>query len=192
MWKYIWIDLVHICICLNRCCMPNGASTFLRGHTNCPQRLLVAAYVATAMLPTPFRAATIWNSLQAMQQAPTIETTAGAPVCMTELAHHSIQLHAWPVALLQPFCSFLVNESDAGDLQEAPRTGQVWQAPHPVLICESQQPQGTTLSFHLLPTSDDNNACPMGYASTAGDTQEVPRTCQVLHKLRVRYHISYY
>ena len=31
------------------CCMPHGACTLLRGPTNSPQRLLVAAYVATAM-----------------------------------------------------------------------------------------------------------------------------------------------
>ena len=40
-------------------------------------------------------------------------------------------------------------------------------------------------SASLLPTSDHDKACPMGHASTTGDTQEVPRTCQVLHKLHL-------
>ena len=36
----------------------------------------------------------------------------------------------------------------------------------------------------LLPMSDDDDdACPMGHASTTGDTQAVPRTSQAPHKL---------
>ena len=58
-------------------CMPHGACTFLRGLTHCPQRLLLVAYVTTAAAPTPCRATTIWIGLQATQQAPTIEKTAG-------------------------------------------------------------------------------------------------------------------
>ena len=50
--------------------MPYGVYTFLRGPTNCPQRLLLVAYIATAVSLIPFRAATILNGLQALQQAP--------------------------------------------------------------------------------------------------------------------------
>ena len=83
--------------------MPRGACSLLRGLTNRPQRLLAAAYVATAASPTPCRATTIQNGPQAMQQAPTVKTTAGAPVCTTELAHRSIQLCVWSIALSQLF-----------------------------------------------------------------------------------------
>ena len=78
--------------------------------------------------------------------------------------------------------------STTRDLQVVPRNCQMLQAPHPVLIHKSQQCQGTTqLSclFPLLPTSNNNDACPKGHASTAGDTQVVPRTSQALHKLRL-------
>ena len=37
----------------------------------------------------------------------------------------------------------------------------------------------------LRAMSDDDAACPMGHASTAGDTQAVPRTSQALHKLHL-------
>ena len=85
------------------CCMPHGACTLLRGLANGPQRLLVVAYIATAMLLTPCRATTILNGLQVMQKAPAIEKTAWEPVFMTEPACHSIQLHGQPKALLQLF-----------------------------------------------------------------------------------------
>ena len=84
--------------------------------------------------------------------------------------------------------------STTEDLQEVPRicqtsqTPQTSQVPHPALIHKSQQGQGTTqLSclFLLLPTSNDDDACPKGHASTTGDTQAVPRTSQMLHKLRL-------
>ena len=84
--------------------------------------------------------------------------------------------------------------STAGDLQEAPRICQTSQAlqtlqvPHPALIHMSQRGQGATQSSHLfllLPTSNNNDACPKGHASTTGDTQVVPRTSQVLHKLHL-------
>ena len=67
-------------------------------------------------------------------------------------------------------------------MSQAPQTSQ---APHPALIHKSPWPQGTTRSSCLLPTSDNDNACPRGYASTTGDTQEVPRTCQALHTLHL-------
>ena len=63
---------------------------------------------------------------------------------------------------------------------------QTSQAPHPALIHKSQWHQGATLSSHLLlllPMSNDDDACSMGHASTAGDTQVVPRTSQLLHEL---------
>ena len=59
------------------------------------------------------------------------------------------------------------------------------QVPHPALIHKSPWPQGTTRSSCLLHTSDNDDACPIGYESTAGNTQEVPRTCQVLHMLHL-------
>ena len=85
------------------CCMPHGACTLLRGPTNGPQRLLVAVYIATTTSPTPCRATTSGNGLQVMQQAPAIEKTAGAPVCMTGPACHSMQWHEQPTALSQLF-----------------------------------------------------------------------------------------
>ena len=72
---------------------------------------------------------------------------------------------------------------NTGDLQEAPRTCQVWKVLHSALIHKSQWQQGATWSFHLLPSINNGDACPMGHASTTGDTQEVPRTSQALHKL---------
>ena len=103
--------------------------------------------------------------------------------------------------------------STAGDLQKALRTclqdrpsccsmqlhgqptalSQLLQAPHPALIHKSQWCQGTTRSSHLLPllpTSDDDNACPMGHAYTAGNTQVVPRTSQAPHKLRLPQNLD--
>ena len=98
-------------------------------------------------------------------------------------------------------CSLGANENDYAhslecasttrDLQVVPRNCQMLQAPHPVLIHKSQQCQGTTqLSclFPLLPTSNNNDACPKGHASTTGDTQ-VPRTSQALHKLRLSQNL---
>ena len=76
--------------------------------------------------------------------------------------------------------------STDGDLQEAPRICQMLQVPHPVLIHKSQWGQGATQLSHLfllLPTSNNDDACPKGHASTTGDTQAVPRTSQALHKL---------
>ena len=78
--------------------------------------------------------------------------------------------------------------STARDLQEVPRICQTSQVPHPALIHKSQWGQGTTQSSHLfllLPTSNNNDACPLGHASTTGDTQVVSRTSQALHKLRL-------
>ena len=84
--------------------------------------------------------------------------------------------------------------STAGDIQEVPRIRQTLQAlqtlqvPHPALIHNSQQGQGATQSsclFPLLPTSNNDDACPKGHAYTIGDTQAVPRTSQELHKLRL-------
>ena len=85
------------------CCMPHGACTLLRGPTNGPKRLLVAAYVATTVSLTSCRATTIRNGPQATQQAPTVKMTAGAPVCMTGPACHSMQQHGQPTALSQQF-----------------------------------------------------------------------------------------
>ena len=42
----------------------------------------------------------------------------------------------------------------------------------------------------LLPMSDDDDACPMGHASTTGDIQAVPRTSQVPHKLRLTQNLD--
>ena len=85
------------------CCMPHGACTLLMGPANSPQRLLVVAYIATAASLTPCRATTSWNSLQVTQQAPAIEKTAGALVCMTGPACCSMQQHGQPTALSQQF-----------------------------------------------------------------------------------------
>ena len=52
---------------------------------------------------TPCRATTSWNGLQVTQQAPAIEKTAGAPVCMTGPACRSMQRHGQPTALSQQF-----------------------------------------------------------------------------------------
>ena len=45
-------------------------------------------------------------------------------------------------------------------------------------------------SASVLPTSNDNDACPMGHASTTGDTQAVPRTSQTPHKLRLTQNLN--
>ena len=85
------------------CCMPRGACTLLRGPANGPQRLLVAAYVTTAVSLIPCRATTSGNGLQVTQQAPAIEKTVGALVCMTGPACRSMQWHGQPTALSQQF-----------------------------------------------------------------------------------------
>ena len=85
------------------CCMPHGACTLLMGPANSPQRLLVVAYIATAASLTPCRATTSWNGLQVTQQAPAIEKTAGALVCMTGPACCNMQRHGQPTALSQQF-----------------------------------------------------------------------------------------
>ena len=114
------------------CCMPHGACTLLRGPTNGPQRLLVVVYIATTALLTPCRATTSWNSLQATQQAPDIEKTAGAPVCMAEPAAAACNCMGSQQLCHSCSCSLPANENDyahslecastAGDLQKAPRT----------------------------------------------------------------------
>ena len=43
-------------------------------------------------------------------------------------------------------------------------------------------PWETTCPFHSLIISRNNNAHSLEHATTTGDTQEVPRACQVLHK----------
>ena len=91
--------------------------------------------------------------------------------------------------------------STTRDLQEVPRirqtsqAPQMLQAPHPALIHKSQWGQGATRSSHLfplLPTSNDDDACPKGHASTTGDTQVVPRTSQVPHKLRLPQNLVFH
>ena len=133
------------------CCMPHGACTLLRGPANSPQRLLVAAYVTTAASPTPCRATTSWNGLQATQQAPAVENTAKAPVCMTGPACHSMQWHGQPTALSQLFlfapseqeqlCTLLRVCSTAGDLQKALRT------------CLQDRPSCCSMQLHGQPTA---------------------------------------
>ena len=59
----------------------------------------------------------------------------------------------------------------------------------------SQEPAGpgryrSSRLLPLLPMSDDDDACPMGHASTTGDTQAVPRTSQAPHKLRLTQNLD--
>ena len=84
--------------------------------------------------------------------------------------------------------------STTGDTQAVPRTSQ---APHKLhlpqnLICCRIQTHvwhwGTTCPFCSLIMSRNDNACSKDHATTTGDTQEVPRACQVLHKPHLPFH----
>ena len=59
-------------------------------------------------------------------------------------------------------------------------------ASHHIHTC--MWPWGTTCLFHSLLMSRNNNAHSLEHATTTGDTQEVPRAHQALHKPRLPFH----
>ena len=171
--------------------MPRGACTLLRGPTNCPQRLLVVAYIATTMSPTPCRATTSWNGLQATQQAPAIEKTAGAPVCMTGPACCSMQRHGQPTALSQLF-PFTPSERER--LCTLLRVCIHRWGPPRELVCMTETAttacncMGSQQPCHnysrSLGANENDYAHSLECASTTEDLQEVPRIRQTSQALQ--------
>ena len=78
--------------------------------------------------------------------------------------------------------------STTGDTQAVPRTSQaLHKLPLPQnLVCccihTHVSHEETTHQFCSLSMSGNDNACSLEHATTTGDTQEVPRAFQVLHK----------
>ena len=123
--------------------------------------------------------------------------------CLHDRASHcSMQLDGQPTALSQLF-SFAGSERERlctllrvciQNLPDVASTTDVASAT-PSTHSQERAGPGHYQSSHLLPflpMSDNDNARPMGHASTTGDTQAVPRTSQALHKLHLPQNLVWH